>query len=539
MRSHVVVGLVALGILAAGFAYAGDWSQWRGPLRNGVAPQSPPLIDAFPEGGPKRVWENDAVPGHNAGGYGCVSVSGDRACVFVHHRYDEPIEKRVLTGNALIQLGWVTDMPAELSAAVETARVSEERTNLKDWRKLNAWLNEWVKANVKQEHRRFQGAAQARLRAGKDAVAFDLLPKLDTIKDKEFAGQAELDAWFAANAVDDANMKLIMKVIPTTQRAARDLVYGLDARTGTTVWKKEMPGEWMWYPASTTPCISGGRCYVLSSEAHVHCYDLADGTEIWKSKLLGAERNWHNRSSSILLAEGLVVVLTESALSALDAATGEVVWTQKKVRGEEASAVPWTADGKTCIILHAEKTVYCLELKTGEVVWTAPGGVEAGSSTPVIDGDVMVFCGGDDKLGLTAYRLSPEKAEPLWNVPFKERHASPVIHDGYVYAIGGANATYGDREKGRVLCVELKTGKVAWDEVIGRGPELSSPVIADGKLIAVVGTSLYLIKADPAGYRLLGKADLRLAPWASPAFSDGKLYLRGVKGVVCCDLTRP
>src|SRR5579872_6204268 len=35
-----------------------DWPQWRGPDRNGVAPESPPLADEWPGTGPRLGWQN-------------------------------------------------------------------------------------------------------------------------------------------------------------------------------------------------------------------------------------------------------------------------------------------------------------------------------------------------------------------------------------------------------------------------------------------------------------------------------------------------
>ena len=49
-----------------------DWSQWRGPNRDGYAAKQT-LLSAWPEEGPKLVWSFDA-----AGlGYSSVAVAGD------------------------------------------------------------------------------------------------------------------------------------------------------------------------------------------------------------------------------------------------------------------------------------------------------------------------------------------------------------------------------------------------------------------------------------------------------------------------------
>ena len=94
----------------------------------------------------------------------------------------------------------------------------------------------------------------------------------------------------------------------------------------------------------------------------------------------------------------------------------------------------------------------------------------------------------------------------------RDQSASPVIHEGHVYFIGG----------GRARCVVLASGKVKWEKRLSGNATLSSPVLADGKLFAVAAPRLYVIKADPEKYQLLGKVKLGLAKWTSPAIADGR-----------------
>jgi len=207
--------------------------------------------------------------------------------------------------------------------------------------------------------------------------------------------------------------------------------------------------------------------------------------------------------------------------------------------GKEASPTAWRAGGRTFILFIGGGKLLCIDPADGKIVWSVPAGSTA--STPVVAGDVAVFCSATKEIGLAAFRISAEGAKPLWNAPIIDWSASPVVSGKHVYLVGGGNATegFGEANKGRALCVELETGKVAWEEPLGPGAELSSPVVADGKLIAAVGSWLYLIKASPEKYELLGKANLGLAPWTSPAFSDGFLFVRTNKGVTCYDLRKP
>lgn len=58
-----------------------DWPQWRGPDRNGVAPDSPPLVDSWPSGWPRIVWQDLDLA---AGGYSSPVVANGRVYVYIH-----------------------------------------------------------------------------------------------------------------------------------------------------------------------------------------------------------------------------------------------------------------------------------------------------------------------------------------------------------------------------------------------------------------------------------------------------------------------
>ena len=67
-KRGIVVFLVVL--MAAGAVYATDWSQWRGPKRDGKA-DSGKLLSQWPEGGPKLAWQSDGL----GVGYSSISMS--------------------------------------------------------------------------------------------------------------------------------------------------------------------------------------------------------------------------------------------------------------------------------------------------------------------------------------------------------------------------------------------------------------------------------------------------------------------------------
>jgi outer membrane protein assembly factor BamB len=506
---------------------AADWPQWRGPGRDARAPESPPLIEKFPQGGPKLLWKNAKVPSAGEGGYGSVVVADGFAYVYANTKHYEPFDQRTLTTRELENLGYHVDMPDDLRAKLEAARTSEERAKLKGDEERN-WVAEWVKANLPQDQQKLRGFCFNRLRQGAQGIPVEALAKLAEIRDKALPTQKDLDAWFEQSGIDAKWKKNIYAVIPTRKNLARDEVFCLRAENGEVAWKRELPGAYAGHSSSSTPCVAGGRVFVQGSMGEVHCLNARSGEVVWTAKTKA--QPGRTLGSSFLVRDNLAAVLSGS-LVGLDAAKGDVLWTADGVRGGDCgSPVFWSKEGAAFVICNGSQT-YAVNAADGKPAWQAPGG---GNSTPVISGDHMVVFSGSKSIGLVAYALDPKEPKKLWSVPWEDRGSSPVIHDGYVYAFGG-------RDKGRAVCVELATGRIAWDEKLPP-TEIQSPVFADGKLWIAVGSggdmALYVIRATPDKYELLDKTKMPIALCVMPAIADGRLYVRLNDGVACYDLRK-
>ncbi len=506
------------------------WPQWRGPFRNGVVPNSPSLIDRVDQEGPPVLWVSEKkIEGDRPGGFGSMVVVDGRLYLLCH-RLKEEDGPRVLKKGVTSHWGWISGMPEEFSRMVDEARLSPERAALTDPRERDTWAIQWIKENMKPEWSKFRVAAKNRLLMGDSAPPMEMLEKVAGIEGRQFDSQAELDAWFDANKVDETIRKTVMRQIAT--KKPYDLMYCLDVTTGKTIWRQDLPSQWLIHPDSATPTVVAGRCYILNSQSKLYCLDATTGEPLWSSKVLDRETNHHNRSSSVLIVDDLAVVSTRKGTMGVDAHSGKVRWRNSKAKGEMCSTVVWEHEGKKYLLVNAANELRCLEPKTGKALWTVPGGI---ASTPVVAGDCVVICGGSKKVGLRAYRLAVDGATQMWDVSFTDTHASPLVYEGYVYAFGEG---YGKEEGGgRGLCVELETGKVCWDEHVGRA-QVSTPIMADGKIFVVLFTDLYLIRATSEKYECLGKINLGTMRWTAPALLDGRLFVRTTRGVTCYDVRK-
>src|SRR5687767_6940559 len=87
MRNSLTLLLVSMAICVAA-----DWPQWRGPNRDGVAPDSPPLIDKIPEAGLPELWESEMIPANDDGGLSTPVVAGGKVFVALVWHRQEPTE---------------------------------------------------------------------------------------------------------------------------------------------------------------------------------------------------------------------------------------------------------------------------------------------------------------------------------------------------------------------------------------------------------------------------------------------------------------
>ncbi len=296
-------------------------------------------------------------------------------------------------------------------------------------------------------------------------------------------------------------------------REARDVVVCLDALTGGTLWKTAFPGGQVGSGTSSTPCLARGCCYVAGGK-RLYCLDAATGVLRWQTEEIGSE------ISSSPLVVGNVVALCAGVLRGFDAATGAARWQQPAAgSGSNTSPALWTKDG-TAYLLTTLGHLCCVEAATGALRWSADD-VNC-NATPVVVGD-MVVTGSP----VACYALTPTKATRLWTANISDRGSSPVVYRDHVYAWGRNTFT----------CLDLATGAVRWQHPCPG--EISSPVVADGKVLAVIdgGSRLTMFRADPAGYVGLGDARLLIANCTSPGLWQGRLYLRLHDSVGCFNLS--
>jgi len=100
---------------------------------------------------------------------------------------------------------------------------------------------------------------------------------------------------------------------------------------------------------------------------------------------------------------------------------------------------------------------------------------------------------------------------------------SPVSNERFVFAL---------TSDGTLSCFNVSDGTPLWQKQL-RGDFKASPSIAGDRLY-ILGENgdTYILEIGPE-YRQIAKCSLGERTYASPAFADGRIYIRGIEHLYC------
>jgi outer membrane protein assembly factor BamB len=270
--------------------------------------------------------------------------------------------------------------------------------------------------------------------------------------------------------------------------------------------------------------VDGRRVYAIFATGDIIALDL-DGRRVW-ARNLGVPNNHYGHSSSLIVWDNKVVVQydtnTSGRMMALNSTTGETVWDiTRPVHISWASPALIEINGRIQVVTTADPYVAGYELETGEELWK----VEAmmGEVGPSIAFDNGIVFATNEYARLIGVKPEPG-TEFLWeDDEYLSEASSPVAYDGLLFLA----TSYGV-----LVCYDGVNGEKYWEREFDEGI-YSSPMIADGKLYIIdMGGITHILKADKTG-TIINQPPLGERGYATPAFADGRIYIRGTEHLYC------
>jgi outer membrane protein assembly factor BamB len=339
--------------------------------------------------------------------------------------------------------------------------------------------------------------------------------------------------------------------------AKREVCLALDAKTGTPLWEK--PVGVAKYDGGgdsgtsdnkggdgprSTPSVDGNSVYVLSAHLYLACLDASSGEERWAKDIVrefnGRNISWQSAASPVI--DGNLVFVAgggpDESLLAFNKTSGELVWKTGDEKMTHATPTVATIHGVRQVIFFTQSGLVAVEAATGKALWQYAFPYRVSTAASPVVGEDIVYCSAGYGVGAAAVQLTRSGGEfavkELWRSrgdrPVASHWSTPVYHDGHLYGMFSFK-NYGE---GPVKCVELKTGKVKWEQK-GFGP--GNLILAGNRLLALGDAGqLVLIEATPVSFRELARAEILDGKcWSTPVLSGGRIYARSTLEGVCLE----
>jgi outer membrane protein assembly factor BamB len=311
-------------------------------------------------------------------------------------------------------------------------------------------------------------------------------------------------------------------------------VYCFDRNTGKVLWQQsadKIQGSPATAPkvtedtgfAASSLTTDGNRVYAIFANGDIICFDM-DGNRVW-ARNLGLPDNHYGHASSLVMYKDKVYVQYDTnkshKLIALNASTGETLWeTARKGKISWASPILAEINGKVQVVLSTEPMVAGYDAESGKELWSVDCMMGEVGPSPAF-GSGLIFA-ANEYAKLVA--IDPVKKAKVWESDeYMPEVASPVTANGLLFIA----TSYGV-----LACYDAKSGEKYWVKEDGPG-YYSSPVIADNKLYTFDTSGKMRVFEVAKAEKILGEGNAAEKVTTTPAFADGKMYLRTPNFIYC------
>ncbi|NND96462.1 MAG: PQQ-binding-like beta-propeller repeat protein [Pirellulaceae bacterium] len=329
------------------------------------------------------------------------------------------------------------------------------------------------------------------------------------------------------------------------------LLHRLDCASGEVLWTMQVmvsPLEGMHKLnsyASGTPVADGEHVFVTffhtdatnqergePGEMVVACYDF-DGQQKWLRRV-GAFSSIHGYCTSVVLHNDLLIVNGdhdgESYLAALSQETGDVVWKTPREYRTRSYVTPLLrkVDGKMQAVLSGSKRVAAFDPVDGKRLWWVEGPTEQFVASMVFDEENFYLTAGFPTYHVMAIRPGGEgdvsESHVAWHVTDARCYVpSPVVVNGLLFIAD---------DRGIGHCFDVQDGSHVWRERMGR--HFSASLVTANELVYfTTDDGVTLVVQANRDAEVVQKNELGEQVFASPAISDGRIYLRGTESLYC------
>jgi outer membrane protein assembly factor BamB len=327
------------------------------------------------------------------------------------------------------------------------------------------------------------------------------------------------------------------------QRGNQEVVAAYDIRTGRELWTNAWSAFFQEFMGGdgprATPTWHDGRVYALGAEGEFRALDDATGRVLWRTNILednGASNLQWGMAASPLAYGDSVIVLPGGrggrSVVAYNRLTGERLWSALDDQQAYVAPMLATISGVPQLLVFSARRLMGLTPDAGELLWEYPWRTQfdINAASPILIGPNRLFLSSGYDAGAAVIEVVKRDAgftvAEVWrNNRMKNRFASSVLHDGFIYGF----------DESILACIDAATGALKWK---GGRYGYGQLVLAGGHLIVLSEEGeLALVRANPERHEELARFPvLEGKTWNPPIIDGGYLLVRNLAEMAAFDL---
>jgi outer membrane protein assembly factor BamB len=302
--------------------------------------------------------------------------------------------------------------------------------------------------------------------------------------------------------------------------------------------------------ASPSPITDGKLVVVHYGNGDLAAYDF-DGKQLWKRNLQDDYGNytiWWGHANSPVLHENLVISIciqdscadlpgipSPSYVVAHDKRNGREVWktprmTSATLENCDSYTTPllWKNGERTELVVFGGQMLDAYDPSAGKQLWSLSDLIGNRTITGPVAAQGMIYVTQGMHSPLLAVKPGGEGKRPRKDIVWQLKDGTPdsptpVVQGELLFLV---------TNDGIARCLDALNGRFYWKERL-KGEYRASPLAADGRIYFLNTQGLTTVISAEKRLNKLLENQLDDETLASPAVSDGKIFIRGKKTLFC------
>ena len=334
----------------------------------------------------------------------------------------------------------------------------------------------------------------------------------------------------------EAEKPLGKSAATTAQKEVYFIIEAFRRTDGRQLWEYRMPAAGPLTPvhqkhnlASPSPVTDGEMIYAWFGNGQLVALTM-EGKLVWQrhlgKEISPFEIEWGHGSSPALYRNLLILEcdhVPASYLIALDKKTGKEKWKVDRGKGVRSYSTPSVVSGPRGdeLIVNASERIDAYDPVTGKHLWYTGEPNRFPIPVPSSENGLLYASRGYRSGPFMAIRLGGtgdiSHTHVQWLVPTSAPYVSSlVLYQGLIYMANDA---------GVASCFDSKTSEKVW-QARTEGIFSASPVAGDGKVYLLSETGETIVLKAGREFQVLARNDIGERMVASPAISEGQLFIR-------------